>query len=446
MLPYSERLDQSTYSLLMEEDALVQRYRALFAHIEWSQLPDPAVDPSRPGKRPHPESAFIKALLVKINEGHQYCSQLRRFLLEHPLLVLELGFRPVLDCQRLYGFDVERTVPSERWLRQKQRTLCHGHLQDLLAASVAALQEAIPGLGEVVAFDVKHQYAWVRENNPRESIVDRFCKERQPRGDPDCRVGVKRSHNQVQPDGSTKEKKEYLWGYGSGIATATTPDYGDVVLAEFTQPFNESDVSYFLPLYVQTIAHLGRFPLHITADAAYDAWYVYETMAHRSGIAAIALNGHGHDEHPRDADGVALCPMGLRMHPSYRFQHTRGYRAQRFRCPLLFPQRRPFDCPHPQFLKGKGCVHDLGIEKGAIIRVLLDRSGPLYRSIYRQRTSAERINSQAKAIGIERPKVRQGDSVRRLNTLSYLLLNAKALARARARNASLLTFPVGKLA
>src|SRR5207248_10708974 len=110
--------------------------------------------------------------------------------------------------------------------------------------------EEIPGLGEVVAIDVKHPYDSVRENNLRESITDRFCKERQPRGDPDCRVGVKSSTNQEQPDGSKKERKEYLWGYGSGIATATTPDYGDVVLAEFTQPFHESDASYYLPLYI----------------------------------------------------------------------------------------------------------------------------------------------------------------------------------------------------
>ena len=207
----------------------------------------------------------------------------------------------------------------ERWLREKQRTLDHHHLQDLFHATVHALQEEIPGLGEVVAIDVKHQYAWVRENNFRESIKDRFCKERQPRGDPDCRVGVKSSTNQEQPDGSKKERKEYLWGYGSGIAAATTPDYGDVVLAEFTQPFNESDVSYYLPLYIQTVAVLGFFPLHLTADAAYDAWYVYQTCAHREGIMAIPLNRHGHEEVPRDRDGVPLCPIGLRMHPTYRF-------------------------------------------------------------------------------------------------------------------------------
>jgi len=40
-------------------------------------------------------------------------------------------------------------------------------LQDLLAATVAALKEEIPALGEVVAFDVKHIYAWVKENNWR---------------------------------------------------------------------------------------------------------------------------------------------------------------------------------------------------------------------------------------------------------------------------------------
>jgi hypothetical protein len=74
----------------------------------------------------------------------------------------------------------------------------------------------------------------VRENNLRESVQDRFCKARQPRGDPDCRVGVKSSPNQEESDGSTKERKEYLWGSSSGIAATTTPDSGEVVLAEFT--------------------------------------------------------------------------------------------------------------------------------------------------------------------------------------------------------------------
>src|SRR6266571_1026903 len=172
---------------------------------------------------------------------------------------------------------------------------------------------------------------------------------------------------------------------------------------------------------------------------------VYQTCAHREGIMAIPKNGHGHEDVPRDRDGVPLCPIGLRMHPTYRFLHTKGYQAQRYRCPLLFPKRTGQTCDHEQFLKDKGCVKDINSEKGGLMRAMLDRSSPLYRAVYRQRTSAERINSQAKARGIERPKVRQGDAVRRLNTLTYILINLKALARARAINASLLTPKLGKL-
>ena len=95
----------------------------------------------------HPESTYIKALFIKIKEGYEYCSQLRTFLVEHPLLVLELGFRPVLNCELPYGFDVQRTVPSERWLREKQRTLDHHHLQDLFHATVHARPRRNPGPG-----------------------------------------------------------------------------------------------------------------------------------------------------------------------------------------------------------------------------------------------------------------------------------------------------------
>src|SRR5205085_1586859 len=185
-----------------------------------------------PGKRPHPQSAYLKALLLKREEAMSTCTQLRRYLLEHPLLVLVLGFRPVLNRDLPYGFDVAKTVPTARWLRQQQHDLSQCVLQDLLAATVRDLREEIPGLGEVV------------------------------------------------------------------------------VLGETTLPFNENDITHLVPLYLRTVAALGFFPTHITADAAFDAWYVYELVAHRGGIGAIALNQHGHPESRRDRDGVPLCAKG----------------------------------------------------------------------------------------------------------------------------------------
>ena len=230
------------------------------------------------------------------------------------------------------------------------------------------------------------------------------------------------------------------------MASAIIAVYGDVVLAEYTLPFNENDISYFFPLYIRTVGTLGFFPTHLTADAAFDAWYVYEVMAHRHGMAAIPLNTHGHPESRRAPDGVPLCEKGWRMHPTFQFSHTYGYRTQRFRCPLLFPEVSGQTCDHAQFAKGKGCVKDLNWELGGQMRVTLDRDGPLYHAVYDQRTSTERINSQSKELGIKRPKVRNLDSIRNLNTLTYLVINARALRRARDINANLLTTPVKMIA
>jgi hypothetical protein len=438
MIPSSLSFDQSILSRLLDADPVVQDYRAFFSLFDWSIVERWQTQRSSRGCPPHPESAYLKAFLLRIREGLIYACQLRRFLLKHPLLVIELGFRLKPDPHAVYGFDCDKTLPCDFWWREKLRTCDQTLLQALLQATVHALQAEIPGLGETVAFDVKHIYAWVKHNNERAYVKERYDKTQRLTGDPDCRLGVKRSTNQEQADGSTKEKKEYVWGYGSGVAAATTADYGDVVLAEYTQPFNENDITFFRPLYQQTVVALNQFPTNITADAAFDAWFVYNAVAHRGGMAAVPLNQHGHPVYERDTDGVPLCPKGMRMIPTYPFQHTRGYRAQRYRCPLLHPQSTGELCDHAQFRKGKGCVKDVNAEVGGQVRMTLDRTSPLYKAVYTQRTSCERINSQAKELGIERPKVRNGRSVRNLNTLTYLIINGRALSRAKSMNQRIL--------
>jgi len=438
MIPSSVVFDQSTLARMLAHDPVVQEYQAFLTLLDWSLVEQWQAQHSTRGRPPHPERAYLQAFLIRIREGFATTTQLRRFLVKHPLLIIELGFHLHLDPTQPYGFDIGRTLPCNSWLRQKLRQCDPTLLQALLQATVRALQAEIPGLGEVVAYDVKHIFAWVRENNPQVYVKGCFDVTHIPKGDPDCRLGVKKSTNQVQPDGSKKEKKVSLFGYGSGVAAATDPVYGDVVLAEYTLPFNEADVTYYRPLYQRTVVAANQFPTYVTADAAYDYWYVYETVAHRQGIAAIPLNNHGHEEVLRDPDGTPRCSAGLRMHPTYQFVHTNGYRAQRFRCPLLFPEPTGQTCDHAQFTKAKGCVKDPNWEKGGLMRVLLDRQSPLYQAVYNQRTSCERINSQAQALGIERPKVRNGRSVAHLNTLIYLVINVRVLQKAKSINRGLL--------
>lgn len=428
--------DQIHFADLFERDALVQHYRALFALLDWDQVPER--DPHRPwpGPIPHPRAAYLKAFLVKICEGKAYMTQLRAFLVAHPLLVLALGFHPVPDPDALYGFNVEKSVPGVGWLRDQVRSLDEAGLRRVFNQTVHALQAEIPNLGQTVAFDVKHIYAWVQENNPKAYVEQRFDPAKRPSGDPDCRLGVKRRSNQENPDGTKTGPAECLWGYGTGVASTTSSRFGDVVLAELTQTFNENDVTYFRPLLARTIGAVGQAPRNITADAAFDAWYVYE--AADAGIAAIPLNLRGQSVPNRDAAGIPRCAQGFSMVPGTLFRHEDGYRAQRFVCPLLHPTRSDQTCAVAQFAKG-GCTRTINRELGGYRRITLDRTSPAFQDIYHQRTSVERINSQATALGIERPKVRNGRAVAHLNTLIYIVINLRALQRVRAIHAQEVT-------
>jgi hypothetical protein len=156
MIPASTLFDQSTIAAMLDHDPLNLDYRAFFALLDWSMIEQWETEHASRGRPAHPESAYLKAFLIRLREGMLYTTQLRRFLLRHPLLVIELGFRLVLDPCQPYGFDVEQTLPCDFWFRHKLRTCDRTLLQALLHSTVRALQAEIPGLGETVAFDVKH--------------------------------------------------------------------------------------------------------------------------------------------------------------------------------------------------------------------------------------------------------------------------------------------------
>ncbi len=174
-----------------EYDAVAQRYEALFEMLDWSVVPEHDDQVVQPGRLAHPESAYIKALLVMLTEKHEYVTDVYDYLCEHPALVWVVGFRVKADRQSPYGFKVAETVPSAGHLRRKLRDIDLSVLTRLLAGTVQALRAVLPGLGESVIVDVKHIYAYVKENNPRAYVSARYDPTKQPRGDRDCRLGVK---------------------------------------------------------------------------------------------------------------------------------------------------------------------------------------------------------------------------------------------------------------
>jgi hypothetical protein len=72
-------------------------------------------------------------------------------------------------------------------------------LQFLLANSVRLIHEAFASqetiMGECISLDTKHILAWVKENNSKAYVEKRYDKNKQPAGDPDCKLGCKRTHN-----------------------------------------------------------------------------------------------------------------------------------------------------------------------------------------------------------------------------------------------------------
>lgn len=439
--------------------AVAMRYLRLLGSLDWGRFPerDLETDWSAPAV---PYASFASACLIKLDQQLVYMSHLRQYLVDHPALVWVLGFPLVPSPHHAWGFDADASLPTARHFTRMLRTTPNAVSQYLLDETVHLLQAEmsteVDDFGHAISLDTKHILAWVRENNPKDYVQDRFDKTRQPHGDPDCRLGCKRRRNQQasskEPPPTPRDNPvppqvsigEFYWGYASGVVATKVPGWGEFALAELTQPFDQPDVSYFHPLMADVERRLGFRPRYGAFDAAFDAWYVYEHF-HRAdqpleaGFAAVPLSKRGGKRRQFDAQGLPLCEARLAMPlkltyfcRTARVEHERG----RYACPLVFPKPTAESCPIRHKNWPRGCVTTLATSVGARIRHQLDRDNALYKHVYKQRTATERINSQAKALGIERPKLRNGQAIANQNTLIYVLINLRALQRVRRKKAT----------
>jgi hypothetical protein len=442
----------------------------LLGPLDWAHFPERNLQRNW-GHATVPYAAFTAACLVKLNEGLVSMADLCEYLVEHPSFIWLCGFplqpSPYAPC----GFDAEASLPTQRHLTRMLREIPNTVLQFPLTDSVrlilAELRQVGIEAGDCISLDTKHVIVWVKENNPKTYIQNRYDKTQQPPGDPDCRLGCKRRHNRkakqplgqepppsAQPPGGTPtcnplparnlQIGEFYWGYGSGVVVVKVPGWGEFVLAEMTQPFDQADVSYFFPLMAQTEQRLGFRPRFGTFDAAFDAWYVYAHFYCEddpAGFAAVPFSekgGYKAKGRQFSPEGLPLCAAGRPMPLKFTYtdrttcivEHQRG----KYVCPLRFPEPSAETCPvnHKTWSKA-GCTVTMPISIGARLRYTLDRDSQAYKEIYRQRTAVERINSQAVALGIERPHWRNGQAIANLNTLIYTLINLRMLQRIRQR-------------
>jgi hypothetical protein len=451
------QVPESRLPHFVRESRLAMNYLQLLSPLDWRRFPD------RPDQRfyadcpPLSHASFVAAYLIKLDQGLGSLGGLRQYLVDHPTLPWMLGFPLVSSSAFSWGFDAEASLADHRHFCRLLQTIPNASLQFLLDDTVRLLREALhdvaPDFGDCVAVDTKNVIAWVQENNHKAYVKDRYDKTKQPKGDPDCRLGCKRRTNQVKgkqgveslPTPTTNpipaknaRVAEFYWGYGSGVVSTKIDGWGEIVLAELTQTFDCSDVSYFTPLMAQVERRLGRRPRFGALDAAYDAFYIYEYFDEAGGFAAVPfVDKGGRGKRDFDENGAPLCAAGLPMVLRCNFESRKAlvpHQASRYACPLRYPESSAESCPveHKNWAKS-GCTVTIAASKGARIRYQIDRESEEYRQVYKQRTAVERINSQAVDLGIERPKLRNGLSIANHNTLIYVLINLHALKRIRQR-------------
>jgi hypothetical protein len=452
-------------------DAVARKYLDLLGPLDWAHFPERPTHHPWPGPTPAARAPYVAAYLVKLNEGLRSMGHLRRYLIEHPALVWCLGFPLIPAPAAPHGFDVAGSLPSRRQFGRVLRELDNAAGQFLLDATVQRIAAALPAavnpapgagsvFGDVVAGDTKHILAWVKENNPKQYVDDRYNKAQQPAGDPDCKLGCKKRRNRGEGNGAesagagstpTTEPRpasqatvgEFHWGYASGVIATKVPEWGEFVLAEFTQTFDKGDATYFFPLMQQVERRLGRRPRFGAFDTAYDAFYVHQYFHEAGGFAAVPLaEKGGYKTRAFSPAGLPLCQAGLAMPRKFAFTdrtttivpHERG----KYVCPLRFPAPTAEICPvqHANWPKG-GCTAMMPTCAGARRRYQLDRDSAEYKAAYNQRTADERINSQALALGIERPHLRRQSAIANQNTLIYVLINLRALQRVQAHKEAL---------
>ena len=428
-----------------------------FVSIRWSDFPERDLNRDYP-QQPVSYASFAAACLIKVESQLASMRLLRDHLVKHPPLVWLLGFQLVPSKTLIWGFDADASLPTTRHLTHMLRQMPNACFQFLLDETVRLLREELkqeaPHFGDTISLDTKHILAWVKENNEKHFVEERYDPKRQPRGDKDCRLGCKKRHNRgshgddtpatptTNPQPASHAKVgHYHWGYATGNVVTKLPGWGEFVLAEFTQTFDRPDVSYFHPLMQDTERRLGFRPHFGTFDAAFDAFYVYEHF-HREDepwqvrFAAVPFTKRNQRHKTFSEDGLPHCEADLPMPLARTFMnktslvpHQRGV----YTCPLI-GQRDACPIAHPKWEQG-GCVHKMPTSIGARIRHQIDRDSPLYKDIYRQRSATERINSQAFALGIEQPKLRNQQSITNQNTLIYVVINLRALDRVRQRKA-----------
>ena len=381
-------------------------YNELFMNLDLSCIPEYN---SKTGRTGYSNHAMICAFIVMKCEGFSQISDLLDFLSNNLIIAYYCGFN-VMD-----------KLPSYAKFTRFIREFDNDVLQTVMQSQVLKAVDLTLVDPSFIALDATPVKANVSNNNPKSFKKDKFSKNIQPKADKDCRLGVQTASNQHD-----EKNYEFYWGYKNHILVDCI---SGLPICELTTGANVSDSSVTLDMLKKANSFLPLSECSFLADKAYDVKAIYNTVRNTyNGDCFIALNKRNTKNPKKLPSGNIICEAGLAMHKDGKLSDN-GRTRQKYRCPFKRSKSGRCPCNHKCWNNGKknrGCTKYVTLPDD--YRLSINRSSIAFKAVYALRTEIERYNSRFKQVGCERVFVRNGNSVKNLNTLAHISLLSVAIA------------------
>ena len=383
------------------------QYEKLFSylHVPWKIQ-------TKRGRPPYSKASLLHALVYKNLRSLPTLSDLS----------FELGNNP--SMAEILGFDPLKIPPTKERFSQFLRTTPNDQLQEVRIFLIGKLFEQGALAGKSIALDSCPIKANVKENNLKTSVKNRFDKTRIPSGDPDAKLGII-----VHFPSPFKPKITYFWGYRNHTVTDTD---SELPIGEKTLPANKHEKKQAVPLLKQ-LTSCFDFPIvNVIADANYDTEEILSHIYHQMKAAPIVpRNPRGSkNEQFTLKQNTVLCPANLEMNKKGKMT-SKGITYLQYNCPLHWGKKysgQYLFCPvhNPKYTNQKGC--NFLIRLTPSVREKIEYGTQKFKTLYNQRTSAERVYSRLLAITMQNPTVIGLQATENHCTIAHITVLLVALA------------------
>jgi len=388
----------------------LKKYETFFNLLDFSNL---EVFPDV-GRRPISRASILRALIFKNLRSLPTLSDLVAELSERPRLFFILGFEPT------------REIPPVERFSHFLRYTDNNVLQAIRESLVKKLIDRHIIKGKYLSLDSCPIKANVRENNLKTNVKERFLKEKQPKNDSDCRLGV----TIIFPSG--KKKVSFFWGYRNHVINDAEVE---LPLIEATLPANIRGGSLAISQLRLLKNNFSVFPKAVMGDSEYDSGSLIEVIVNElKAKPRIAKNPRGGASPilKLSSSGAPICIAGFEMISRGTYWDRKQSRKRhKFVCPIRgskkFAKEHPY-CPwfHPQFVKGSGCYKNLRVDVDETIRQQIDYGSESFKKDYNRRTSTERIFSRLLSVSMQEPTVKGLKATGNLCTIAHITVLAVA--------------------